>query len=259
MTTAQTYDRLQAHVFPTREAMGAAAARFAAEVIAQACAARGAARVIFACAPSQNEFLATLTAPAMRDTIDWSKVTAFHMDEYVGFSGSVEESFRHYLRTHLLGQLPTPPRFHEIRGEAPVLAEECARYTAVLAEAPIDLVCLGIGENGHLAFNDPPVAAFDDPQWVKVVALDESCRQQQVNDGCFPTLDAVPQRALTLTIPALVSARHISACVPSARKAAAVRATLLDPISTACPASILRTHPHAVLYLDSDSAASLPR
>ena len=254
----QTYDLLEARVFPTRDAMGAAAASLAAGIIAAACAQRGEARVIFACAPSQNEFLAALTSPAHRASIDWTKVTAFHMDEYVGFTGSREESFRHYLRTHLIQQLPTPPQFHEIRGEAPVLDEECARYTALLTERPIDLVCLGIGENGHLAFNDPPVADFQDPETIKIVPLDESCRQQQVNDGCFPNLEAVPTHALTLTIPTLFSARYVSGCVPGPRKAEAVRASLLDPISTNCPASILRTHPRAVLHLDADSASMLP-
>ncbi len=256
--TSQTYDRLEAKIFPTRDAMGAAAAGFAAGIIAAAIAERGEARVIFACAPSQNEFLAALTSPFVQGPIDWAKVTAFHMDEYVGFTGSRDESFRHYLRSHLLQQLPTPPRFHEIRGEAPVLADECARYTALLTERPIDLVCLGIGENGHLAFNDPPVADFQDPETIKVVPLDESCRQQQVNDGCFPNLDAVPTQALTLTVPTLMSARAISGCVPGPRKAEAVRASLLDPLSTACPGTILRTHPHAVLHLDVASAARLP-
>jgi glucosamine-6-phosphate deaminase len=256
---SKTYDHLEARIFPTREAMGAAAAEFAAGIITAACAERGEARVIFACAPSQNEFLAALTAPPHRDAIDWTKVTAFHMDEYVGFTGSRHESFRHYLRTHLLQQLPTPPRFHEIRGEAPVLEEECALYAALLTERPIDLVCLGIGENGHLAFNDPPVADFKDPHTIKVVELDESCRRQQVNDGCFPTFDSVPEHALTLTVPTLFAARHVSGCIPSVRKADAVRAALLDPISTACPASILRTHPHAVLHLDTAAASLLSR
>jgi glucosamine-6-phosphate deaminase len=253
---SRNYDLLEACTFPTRDELGEAAAEFAAVVINEAIDARGEARVIFACAPSQNEFLAALIAH-QDDPIDWSKVTAFHMDDYVGFTASREESFRHYLHTHLLQQLPTRPRFHEIRAETPVLAKECARYTALLTAKPIDLVCLGIGENGHLAFNDPPVADFDDPHCIKVVELDDACRIQQVNDGCFPNFDAVPTHALTLTIPALFSARHVSACVPGPRKAEAVRATLLDPISTACPASILRTHPCATLHLDTASASLL--
>jgi glucosamine-6-phosphate deaminase len=256
--TSRTYDLLEARIFPDREAMGEAAATLAVGVIDAACAERGEARVIFACAPSQNEFLASLTSPAHRDAIDWAKVVAFHMDEYVGFTGSRVESFRHYLRTHLVQKLPNPPRFEEIRGEAPILADECDRYAALLAERPVDLVCLGFGENGHLAFNDPPVANFEDPRLVKVVPLDQGCRQQQVNDGCFPTLESVPRHALTLTVPALFAARHVAAIVPGARKAEAVRASLLDPVSTACPASILRTHPNAVLHLDDEAASRLP-
>jgi glucosamine-6-phosphate deaminase len=150
-----------------------------------------------------------------------------------------------------------PAHTRPFQGESVDSAAECARYRDLLEEAPIDLVCLGIGENGHLAFNDPPVADFDDPEWVKPVELDLLCRQQQVNDGCFPALDDVPRTALTLTIPALLSARAVVGAVPGPRKAQAVRDTLKGPISTACPASILRTHPNAALYLDKESAALL--
>jgi len=252
--TARTFEQLDTHIFPTRAEMGAAAAARVAEIITQAIAARGEARVIFACAPSQDEFLeALITKP-----LDWSKVTAFHMDEYVGFTAARPESFRHYLRTHLLDRLATPPRFEPIGAEATDLDAECRRYTALLDERPLDLTCLGIGENGHLAFNDPPVADFHDPHRIKIVELDEACRIQQVNDGCYPDLAAVPTHALSLTIPALLSARYLSCVVPGPRKAAAVRASLLDPLSTACPGTILRTHPGAVLYLDADSASLLP-
>ncbi len=250
-----TYDHLLTRTFPSRAAMGAAAAERVATIIAEAIAARGEARVIFACAPSQNEFLTALIARPL----DWSKVTAFHMDEYVGFTAERSESFRHYLREHLLSRLPTPPRFEPIRAEASDLAEEFRRYTALIDERPLDLTCLGIGENGHLAFNDPPVADFLDPHRIKVVELDETCRVQQVNDGCYPDLAAVPTHALTLTIPTLMSARHLSCVVPGPRKAAAVRASLLDPLSTACPGTVLRSHASAVLYLDADSASLLPR
>ncbi|MEA3213446.1 MAG: glucosamine-6-phosphate deaminase [Chthoniobacter sp.] len=258
--TPQFHDHLETRIYDDRGAMGEAAALFAASVISQACAARGEARVVFACAPSQNEFLAALVAPD-RDgpAMEWNKVVAFHMDEYVGLTAGAEQSFRHYLRTHLFERLPTQPRFHEIRGEAPSLEVECARYSQLVGEKPIDLVCLGIGENGHIAFNDPPVADFRDAHLIKVVTLDEACRRQQVNDGCFASFDLVPTQALTLTIPALVGARHVSVVVPGPRKAQAVRATLQDPVSTACPASILRTHPHAVLHLDRDAASLLPQ
>ena len=178
------------------------------------------------------------------------------MDEYVGLPADHPATFRAYQREHVLSQIQ-PAAFHGIRGEASDSVEECARYSELLREAPIDLVCLGIGENGHLAFNDPPVADFDDPSCVKPVELDALCRQQQVNDGCFPTLSAVPTTALTLTIPALLSSRAIVGVVPGPRKAEAVRNTLIGPISTACPASILRKHSNAALYLDRDSAALL--
>lgn len=252
------YDQLQTRIFPTREAMGQAAAQFAAGVISSAYQERGEARVIFACAPSQNEFLSALVSPNKCGVaLEWDKVVAFHMDEYVGLSASVTQSFRHYLRSHLLDWVPTQPTFHPIQGEAPSLQNECTRYARIFGEKPIDLVCLGIGENGHLAFNDPPVADFGDPQIIKVVKLDDACRHQQVNDGCFATFDSVPEQALTLTIPALCSARHVCAVVPGPRKAEAVRAALLGPVSTFCPASILRSHPHAVLHLDQESSSLL--
>ena len=211
----------------------------------------GAARVILASAPSQNELLDALVGA----DVDWSRVTLFHMDEYAGLDAQHPASFRRYQRERVLDRI-RPAAFHGLAGEADADAE-CARYAALLAEAPIDVVCLGIGENGHLAFNDPPVADFADPALVKVVALDEACRRQQVNDGCFAALDAVPRHALTLTIPALLRGGALFCAVPGPRKANAVRDALRGPISTACPASILRTHPHATLYLDADSAALL--
>jgi glucosamine-6-phosphate deaminase len=211
--------------------------------------------VIFACAPSQDEFLDALVTGA--PAVDWRDVVVFHMDEYVGLRADAEQSFRRYLKTHLLDRIPAPRAFHAIGGEAASPQAECGRYAALLREAPVDLVCLGIGENGHLAFNDPPVADFNDAALVKVVELDRACRRQQVNDGCFPAFDAVPAQALTLTIPALLGARAVCGVVPGPRKARAVRDALLGPVSTACPASILRTHANAVLHVD-DAAAGLP-
>ncbi len=246
------YDLLKVRVYSDRNALGAAAAEFAAATIRSACAERGTARVVFACAPSQNEFLAAL----VRMPVDWSLVTIFHMDEYEGLTASHPQSFRSYLSEHLLAKIGPARDVHLIGAEGD-RSRECERYEALLAEAPIDLVCLGIGENGHLAFNDPPVADFHDPKLVKVVELDPACRRQQVNDGCFATLGEVPTRALTLTIPALLGARAVCGVVPGERKADAVRATLLGPVSTECPASILRTHPQAVLHLDSQSASLL--
>ncbi len=247
-----TVEQLEVHIHATRDEMGRAAAADAAAAINRALASRGDARVILASAPSQNELLEHLIAAA----VDWSKVTIFHMDEYVGLDAQHPASFRHYQQEHVLSRIQ-PRAFHGIRGESPDSEAECRRYAALLAEAPIDVVCLGIGENGHLAFNDPPVADFDDPALVKVVELDEICRQQQVNDGCFSDLDVVPRHAITLTIPALLGGGDLICVVPGPRKAAAVRATLQGPVDTACPASILRRHPSARLYLDTASASAL--
>ena len=233
--------------------MGAAAAAAAAQILRAAIQKQGAARIIVASAPSQNELVAGLAAAP---DIDWRRVTIFHMDEYVGLPATHPASFRNYQQRHLLAHV-TPAVFHGIRGEASDPEAECARYSALLAEAPIDLVCMGIGENGHIAFNDPPVADFADPLKVKIVKLDEICRQQQVNDGCFPNLDSVPQQAITLTCPTLVSGRTLVCVVPGPRKAAAVAATLRGNISTKCPASLLRSHPSATLFVDEAAAATI--
>lgn len=242
-------------ILPDRTAMGRSAATHVTGLLEQLLKNQARIRVIFACAPSQNEFLAELVAQA-RSRIDWSRVTVFHMDEYVGIAASHSASFRHYLREHLLKQI-SPGEFHPLGGDAADPAAEAKRYAALLDADAIDLICLGIGENGHIAFNDPPVADFADPVSVKIVELDLTCRQQQVNDGCFPTLADVPTHALSLTISVFRRARHLSVVVPGPRKAAAVRATMQDPISTACPATILRTHPAATLFLDQASAARL--
>lgn len=251
MRTAK-FDLLNVHIHADRPTMGLAAAADAFAVICRAIAEKGTARVVFACAPSQAEMLAALRARE----IEWPHVTGFHMDEYLGLGADHPASFRHFLAQHLLRHVHLR-EFHGIRGEATDRESECARYAGLLQAAPIDLVCLGIGENGHLAFNDPPVADFNDPAAVKVVELDEPCRRQQVNDGCFPSFNAVPRHAFTLTIPALLSARSLVVTVPGPRKAAAIRAALLGPIATSCPASILRTHRSAVLHLDPEAAAGL--
>ena len=250
-------DRLAVEIHPDRAALGRAAGQAVAAHLRALLAKQGGARVIFACAPSQDEFLAALIAASRSAElgIDWSRVTAFHMDDYVGFAADHPQSFRRYLRAHLLDHVAVGA-FHPLPAERPP-AVAGAAYAALLAAAPIDLICLGIGENGHLAFNDPPVADFDDPALVKGVALDEACRRQQVNDGCFPTLADVPTHALTLTLPVFRDARRLSVHVPGPRKAAAVRATLRDPRSTACPATLLRDHPDATLYVDEAAAAEL--
>lgn len=252
-----TAGRLALEVHTDRPALGRAAARAVAAYLQGVIARQGAARVIFACAPSQDEFLAALVDPAQCGVaIDWSRVTAFHMDDYVGLTGAHPQSFRSYLRQHLLRHVRLGA-FYPLPAEEPDAAAVAARYSALLGEQPIDLICMGIGENGHIAFNDPPVADFTDPHLVKVVELDHACRQQQVNDGCFPTLEAVPRHAFTLTVPVFRQARRLSIHVPGPRKAAAVRATLEGPIATACPASILRLHADATLYIDTAAAALL--
>lgn len=245
------YGRAAVFVCPSRTEMGLAAAGDAEAAIDRAIASRGEARIILASAPSQNEVLDSLT----RARIAWERVTIFHMDEYVGLSPDHPATFQAYQREHVLSRI-APRAFHGIRGDAPDLDEECRRYADLLSEGPMDVVCLGIGENGHLAFNDPPVADFWDQKMVKVVELDHACRQQQVNDGCFPDLDSVPTHAITLTIPALLRGNELFCVVPGPRKAEAVRETLQGEISTRCPASILRDHPAARIYLD-EAAASL--
>lgn len=250
---SRQFDQLAVHRADDRAAMGLAAGQAAAAALRAAIAARGQARLILAAAPSQNETLAALrTAP----DLDWSRVTILHMDEYLGLAAGHPATFRAYLAAHFLDHV-RPAAFHGIAGETTNPTAECARYTALLTAAPVDVCCFGIGENGHLAFNDPPVADFTDPAQIKIVQLDPACRAQQVHDGCFPTLDAVPTHALTLTIPALLAARLLIGSVPGPRKADAVRATLHGPIATACPASILRQKPGAHLYVDSDSAPAL--
>jgi glucosamine-6-phosphate deaminase len=246
-------DALRVRVFPNRSQLGRAAAEAVAGTIRELVRESGEARVVFAAAPSQDEFLAGLVASR---GIDWSQVVALHMDEYLGIDASHPASFRRYLAEHLFRLVDlAPERMHLIAGEHATRATEiCRAYEEQLRATPPDLVCAGIGENGHLAFNDPPVADFIDPLKIKVVRLDEACRAQQVHDGCFASLDQVPTHAFTLTVPALMAATVMSVVVPGPRKAEAVLATLRGPISERCPASILRRHPAATLYLDTDAA-----
>ncbi len=249
-------DLATVQVFSTREEAGQAAAHDVASGLIGRLSQSGPARVVFAAAPSQNEFLAHLAD--CRD-LDWSRVSAFHMDEYVGLPADHPAAFRLYLQRHLFDLVPLGvDQVHLIGGDCTDrLNRVCTEYEDALRQSTLDLVCGGIGENGHLAFNDPPVADFRDPVWVKPVRLDHDCRVQQVNDGCFATIDDVPLHAVTLTIPALLSAKTISLVVPGPRKALAVRHAIRGAISEACPASIIRTHAGASLYLDSESSALL--
>jgi len=242
-------EKLGVSVYESRASAGAASAARFAERVQRVISERGRASVIFASAPSQNEFTA-----ALRELhVDWPKVTAFHMDEYVGLAGDHPASFRRYIRDHLLDHIPIGA-FHELRGEAGDAQAECARYAGLLRDFPPLVVALGIGENGHIAFMDPPVCDFADPLDVKVVELDDVCRMQQVHDGCFAAFDEVPARALSLTVPVFMRTPHAVVTVPGPTKRAAVKAALQGPVTTACPASILRQHPDAALFLDKESA-----
>jgi glucosamine-6-phosphate deaminase len=246
-------DRLLVLVFSSRQAMGDAAARAVAGHMRARLAAARRIAMIFAAAPSQDEFLAALAA--QRD-LDWPRVTAFQMDDYVGLSPDAPQNFGRFLRERLFDAVrPGVVQRMDSTGDP---AAEIVRYGRLVHDSPPDITCAGIGETGHLAFNDPPLARFDDPEPVRVVRLAEQSRAQQVHDRCFATLDLVPTLALTLTIPVLIAAPYFSCVVPGALKAEAVRQMLLGPIALECPASILRRHANAVLYLDRDAAGRIP-
>jgi glucosamine-6-phosphate deaminase len=246
-------DELDVRIFATPHDLAADAAQMAQRYLRETIAAQGTATVILATGNSQIAFLEALIALG---EVDWSKVTLFHMDEYLGIDANHRGSFRRYMRERVEARL-NPEQFHYIEGDASQPLAECARYAGLLGARPVDLCCLGIGENGHLAFNDPPVAEFDDPQRIKLVKLDEACRQQQVDEGHFPDLASVPHYAFTVTIPALCAARRMLCIVPEPRKARAVKAALVGPIQPTCPASFLRRQGHCTLFLDRDSASLL--
>jgi glucosamine-6-phosphate deaminase len=236
-------------VFPSRQRAGEAAAADVADELRRRLAAAAQVRMIFAAAPSQAEMLDALVASP---DIDWNRVTAFHMDEYIGLPEDASERFGNWLRRHLFDRVP----FGRVHLLAPDPDPDGASraYAERLAAAPIDIVCLGIGVNGHLAFNDPPVAELADPLDVKVVELDDVCRQQQVDDECFPDFESVPKRAVTLTIPRLLAADRLFCVVLGPAKRRAVDDALNGPLGAACPASALRTHPDCTLYLDEEAA-----
>lgn len=242
---------LKVKVFRTREEMARAAAAAAAQEISECMGSKRMVNIVFAAAASQNEFLDWLLT---HGGIDWSRVCAFHLDEYIGLPLDAPQRFANYLKSRVFEKVNVGRVYYIDDGNLDSPEEMCERYTRLLEGHPIDIAFLGIGENGHLAFNDPPVADFDDPLKVKIVALDEISRNQQVHDGCFKTLEEVPTHAITMTIPAIMSAKRIICVVPGPTKSEAVRCTLLGPITTACPASILRRHPNATLFLDLEAA-----
>jgi len=247
-------DRLTVMIYESRESMGRAAAEAVAARLRSLAAEHDTVPVIFATGESQ---LATLRALTALERIPWNQVIGFHMDEYLGISGDHPASFRRYLHDNLNGRVPLR-RFFEVKGEDADPAKVCREYAEFLLTYHPLLCLLGIGENGHLAFNDPAEADFHDARDVKVVSLDPVCRQQQVNEGWFPSLSDVPSQAITLTIPALLRVPELIASVPGPRKSQIVRRALAEPISTRCPATILRTHANATVYLDRASAAELP-
>jgi glucosamine-6-phosphate deaminase len=246
------YDRLETRIFADNDALGAHAAADLASILEAAIAARGYASIVLASGNSQLRFLERLRT---RQEIVWSSIIVFHMDEYMGMPEDHPASFRRYVREHLT-DIVRPRAFFGICGDAPDIAAELRRYSELIERYPPDATVLGIGENGHLAFNDPP-ADFTTDRLIHVVELDEACRRQQVGEGHFATLESVPRQALSLTIPALLASRHVLGIVPERRKATAVKAALEGPITPDCPASILRRQAHARLYLDRESAALL--
>jgi glucosamine-6-phosphate deaminase len=233
--------------------LGQAAGAAAAAIIREAIAARGLSRIIIGTGPSQDGTIGTLTQAA---GIDWSKVEVFHMDEYVGMPPSHPASFRRWLKEHV-ADFVRPGIVHYMQGDAADVDAECRRYGNLLRAAPIDVSFLGFGENGHIAFNDPGVADFNDTAAVKLVTLDERCRGQQVGEGHFPELASVPPAAITVTCPILVSPAHLICSVPDRRKAEAVRDAVEGPLTPMCPASLVLTHPRCAIFLDTESAALL--
>jgi len=254
MIRTTQYGHAQVMIYDSNGALGAAVADDLANILKQTISTRGEAAIILATGNSQLSFLRALCA---RADIDWGSVRVFHMDEYLGMAPQHPASFRRYLHQHLIDAVH-PAALYEIAGDATDVAAELARYSQLLHRYEPVACVLGIGENGHLAFNDPP-ADFDTNELIHVVTLAETCRQQQVGEGHFPNLEAVPRQAISLTIPALLMPAHVFAVVPEARKAPAVQAALEGVVTPDCPASILRTASHVRIYLDRESAALLQR
>ena len=246
-------DKLQVEIYENRTLMGEAAARDIKAKIAELLSQKAEINMIFAAAPSQNDVLKSLVEDK---SIEWNRVNAYHMDEYIGLDKDAPQGFGNFLKEHIFGLVPFKSvNYIDITATDP--EKEADRYGKLLDENPTDIVVMGIGENGHIAFNDPPVANFKDEKTVKPVKLDEVCRQQQVNDGCFASIDEVPTHAMTLTVPTLVRAPYLFCIVPAPTKAKAVYETLNGSIDEHCPATILRLQDNAKLYLDDQSSKLL--
>lgn len=246
-------DNLICRIYDTRAEMGRCAASDIYNKIMEILEEKETINMIFAAAPSQNDVLESLIA---YEDIPWERINAFHMDEYIGLPDGAKQSFGVFLKEKIFDRVPFKNVFL-INGNAASVEGECERYTNLLKNNPVDIVCLGIGENGHIAFNDPGVADFNDKYTIKIAELDQVCRNQQVNDGCFEKIDDVPTHALTLTIPALVSAKYMFCVVPAATKAKAVYETMTGPVTDKCPATVMRMHENAILYCDADSGKNL--
>ncbi len=246
---------IEVHRYATKMENAAAAAAAGARAIQQAIEQRGRANIVVATGASQFEMLDSLVA---RHDVDWSKVTGFHLDEYIDMPETHPASFRKYLKERFTGKLPTLGAFHFIKGDTGDVTAEIARVNALLDAHPIDLTFAGIGENGHLAFNDPP-ADFTTTDAYKIVDLDEACRRQQFGEGWFKTFDAVPDVAISMTVHRIMSSRAIILTVPDERKASAVQRVLEGPVTNMCPASILQTHPACQLFIDDAAASKLSR
>lgn len=246
-------DNLTTKIYETRDAMGRGAAEDVRDKLIELLEEKDEVNVIFASAPSQNEFLKYLS---QAEGVEWNRVNVFHMDEYIGLSPDHPQRFSNFLKVRLFDKLDFKNTFL-LNPDENNLEASCNQYASLLKQFPLDIVCMGIGENSHIAFNDPHVADFNDSKLVKVVQLESTSRHQQVNDGCFPSIDEVPQMAVTLTIPILVSADYIFCVVPGPSKTDAVNRTINEDINEKYPSTILRQHPNAIMYVDEDSAAEL--
>ena len=253
MTKILKKDLLEVKIYDTRDELGKSSAADAGEKIRMLLKQKETINMVFGAAPSQNEFLAYL---AKEKDIDWSRVNGFHMDEYIGLSKDAPQGFGNFLKVGIFDLLPFRSVYY-LNGQCTSPEEECERYGKLLTTYPTDIVCMGIGENAHIAFNDPDVADFNDPEKVKVVSLDAVCRQQQVNDGCFSSFSEVPEKAMTLTVPSLFSGSYLFCMVPGKTKAKAVYNTLHQSVVEKYPATILRRHKNAILYIEKDSASKL--
>jgi glucosamine-6-phosphate deaminase len=245
-------DNLKVEIFPTAEDMGKNAAVYVADKIINAINNRGSANLILGTGASQY----TLHEALLRMDIQWNRINLFHLDEYIGIDDRHPASFRRFLRERI-AEKTGPKNVFYINGDSKEISKEILRYEKLLKGNPVDVACIGIGENGHIAFNDPGVADFDDPEYLKVVELDEACRKQQVGEGWFPAFGDVPEKALTLTVPAIMDSKYICCAVPDERKSDAVYRALTGNTGTSCPASVLRMHENAVLFLDRFAAKKL--